>query len=251
MLLHARVGDERRPASDREIDDITNKMSQMEGNGFIATDHRVDLKLSGAEGKALRAEGYLKFFKSRVLTGLWLSETAVGESGASRNTGDIFDDIRQDKTIELMNILKTEMQTILIEFLLEAGPNISIDWCLKPENIPNLFFPEVDVNKKILTENHAINLFTNNIVTQDEARRLMGKEPLEKSEQKMTYVQLVTIPTKKAGVKPIVPKVNGASKEAVQKTNQFGTKPGPSRTKNYLDPTWNYQSLIDNEENSS
>lgn len=232
MLLHAKIGDDKRRGTREEIRELRQELNDMEGDGFIVTDNRVDLDAIGAEGKAIRAENYLKFFKNRVLTGLWLSETGVGESGAGRNTGDIIDDIRQDKTIELTNILQLDIQRILIELLLEAGPRVTIDWVLKPENVPDIHFPEVDMRKKIMLETHAVNMYQGNMITVDEARLMTGREPMSKSDEKKLFVNMVTIPAKKAG---IVAKAEAAAKTAaskVQPTNQHGTKPGPTRSKN-------------------
>jgi len=239
-LLHAAIGSDQRPGSKADVATITQKMKDMEGNGFIATDHRVNLEFKGAEGKAIRAEEYLKYFKARAFSGLWLSSTTVGEGdSANRATAETVDMIRQDKTIELQRILQKELQPILIELLLEAG--VDYGWALQPENIPAIHFPEVDVNKKIALESHILNLYNSNVITETEARVLLGMKPLDEKERSGLFVYAVSSVASllKLGMEPVakfamqrIGGANASTKSIVKPTNQSGQKTGPSQAKN-------------------
>jgi len=63
----------------KEIDVVKAEIQRMPTEGGIVTPERHDIKAIGAEGRALRAEGYLKHFKQRVIAGLGISSVDLGE----------------------------------------------------------------------------------------------------------------------------------------------------------------------------
>jgi len=238
-LLHGKVGDKDKHGSPAEVKALKTELANMEGNGFIATDEKVGLDYVGAEGKAIRAEEYLRYFKQRVFTGLWLSTITVGEGDVNRATAETVDMTRQDKTIELQHMIAAELQPILIELLLEGG--VDYNWALKPENIPAIHFPEVDLNKKIALESHVLNMYNSNIITETEARVMLGFDPLEESERSGLFVYSVSAVAGllKLGLEPVakfamerIGGANNSTKMIVKPTNQSGQKQSPSTPKN-------------------
>lgn len=66
-------------AGEYEIDVIKREIQYMPTEGGIVLPERHRIEAIGAEGRALRAEGYLEHFKKRVFAGLGISAVDVGE----------------------------------------------------------------------------------------------------------------------------------------------------------------------------
>ena len=78
------VGTENAPAGYteegvREIDAVEEQIKIMPSEGAIVTPERHEIKAIGAEGRAVRAEGYLEHFKKRVIAGLGISSVDLGD----------------------------------------------------------------------------------------------------------------------------------------------------------------------------
>lgn len=82
------VGTENQPATidedgNHEVDVIKREIQYMPTEGGIVTPERHEIKAIGAEGRAIRAEGYLEHFKKRVFSGLGVSSVDMGEGHTS------------------------------------------------------------------------------------------------------------------------------------------------------------------------
>ena len=95
-LFQYQVGTETMPAGiteagEREIDVVRREIQYMPTEGGIVTSERHKITAIGAEGRALRAEGYITHFKKRVFSGLGLSAVDFGE-------GECFDELTETLT---------------------------------------------------------------------------------------------------------------------------------------------------------
>ena len=54
-------------------------------DGTVITNEKTNIKAIGAEGTALNAEGYLKYFENRVFSALGVSESQMGRGGAKQD----------------------------------------------------------------------------------------------------------------------------------------------------------------------
>ena len=90
----------------------------------------------------------------------------------------------QTMSQNLINSVKDIQRTVEIfinhfvvtELLLESDFNFDP---LDEENVVRLVFSEIDIDAKVKKENHYTDMFNKNMVTQDEARSEIGREPLE------------------------------------------------------------------------
>lgn len=238
-ILHGTIGDDKKSGQEDEIIDLYTKLQDMESNGFVITDNRVLLSMIGAEGNSLRLDAYLMYFYRRVLTGLWLSEVTVGNGKtANRSTANVLDKLSQEKVFEIQSIISDAMQPIMIELLLEAGA--SLDWILRPENIPTWIFKSIDIEGKIKHENHVLTMWEASMITHDEMRAGIGEEQMTNAEIQTTYVNMVAIPLKKAappaagtaGSSKSIKKSGTATQKSIRPANQHGKKTGPSQPQN-------------------
>lgn len=182
-LFQYKVGTDQFPASttetgEREIDVVRREIMYMPSEGGIVTPHTHEITAIGAEGRALRADGYLTHFKKRVFSGLGVSAVDMGEGEtANRATADNMSRNLVDAVKDIQKVLEVAINEFLIkELLLESTFGESI---LDEENLVSLKFKEVDTTDKIKKEAHAADLFAKDIVTHDEARRVLGLEPLK------------------------------------------------------------------------
>lgn len=176
------VGTENAPASftedgQREIDVVRREIQYMPSEGGIVTSERHEIKTIGAEGKALRAEGYLEHFKKRVFAGLGVSAVDMGEGEtANRATADNMSRNMVDSVKDLQQVVSDGINEFIIkELLLESTFG---DDVLNDEYKVQLVFREIDTEAKIKKQSHAADLFNKDIITHDEARRELGLEPL-------------------------------------------------------------------------
>ena len=181
-LFQYKVGSETEPAGvtetgEREIDVVRREIQYMPTEGGIVTPHRHEITAIGAEGRAIRAEGYLDHFKKRVFSGLGVSAVDMGEGetanratadNMSRNLIDAVKDFQQ----QMENFVNEHM---INELLLESTFG---DDVLDEENIVRMRFKEIDIDAQIKKETHAADQFNKDIVTWDEARMRMGLEPI-------------------------------------------------------------------------
>ena len=181
-LFHYRVGTENAPAGitetgHREIDVVRQEIQFMPSEGGIVTPERHEISTIGSEGKALRAEGYLDYFKKRVISGLGISAVDLGEGETSnRATADNMSRNLIDSVKNVQQVMESFVNQYLInELLLESTFG---DEVLDEENIVKLKFKEIDIDAQIKKETHLADQFNKDLITHDEGRRRMGYEPL-------------------------------------------------------------------------
>jgi hypothetical protein len=180
-LFQYKVGTPEMPAGmtedgRREIDVVRQEIMYMPTEGGIVTPERHEITAVGAEGRAIRAEGYLEHFKKRVFSGLGVSAVDMGEGEtANRATADNMSRNLIDSVKDFQQVLESFFnENIINELLLEStfGDNV-----LDEDNLVKLKFKEIDVDSQIKKENHAADLFAKDIIDHDESRRRIGLEP--------------------------------------------------------------------------
>lgn len=171
-FVHVKVGTDNQPArilgdGTSEVDIYASIIDQMEDSGGVATPHRVAIDLKGSESQALRLEGYLNYFKSRVLLGLSVSESDLG--GVSSNDG-IYQSLREDIRSYQETISHFVSNYIFNELLLES-PKYGNKFYIPEDERVSLLFLEPDEDAKIKMESHGLNLYVSGLITKQAAIR--------------------------------------------------------------------------------
>jgi hypothetical protein len=181
-IFQYRVGTPESPAGltedgRREIDVVRTEIQYMPSEGGIVTPERHEIIPIGAEGKTLRAEGYLEHFKKRVFAGLGVSAVDMGEGEtANRATADNMSRNLVDSVKDFQQVMELFVNDFMInELLLESTFGDSI---LDEDNRCYLKFKEIDIDAQIKKETHFADQFTKNVINLDEARTGQGREPL-------------------------------------------------------------------------
>lgn len=237
------IGDEENKPTRESIDRARVTVRDMPSEGMLITPFYHEIRAIGAEGRALRCEGILDYFKNRVFSGLGTSEVAMGYSGsASRGAADTIERGMYNTVREYQNVFSIGIQSSMFtELLLEGGFNPY------GEDAVKFTFPEIDIDDKVKVENHMINLFNGNLLTETEARIEIGRKPITDEQRTELFFNLIELPRAIVGAvdEPFLATypnlltrmskgITGRAKSATaldMPSNQHGTKMSPGTTK--------------------
>lgn len=159
-------------ATNREIDEARAEVDNMALDGTVITNEKTQIKVIGAEGNALNAEGYLKYFEQRCFSALGVSESQMGRGGAKQDA-DSMESQAHDTVKHIQRTMAIFLREHMInELLLEGGFNPIIN----NDDIVNFVFNEINIETKIKVENHEMAKFQSNMITFPEMRRMLGKK---------------------------------------------------------------------------
>ena len=215
--------------TDPEIQRAKREVENSTLDGIVITNERTTIKAIGAEGTALNAEGYLKYFEQRVFSALGVSEAQMGRGGAKQDAdsmeAQIHDTVKYIQRV--MSIFIREF--ILNELLMEGGYNPIFN----EEDIVTYEFEEISLETKVKKENHEMLKYQSNLTTINEARRKMGMKDNVDDESKLykdyieTNARLKEI-DRTAEHQVELAKINAANKT----TNSSGSNKNASSTAN-------------------
>lgn len=224
-------------ATKEEIDDAKEVIDNMSEDGWFVHGGHMKLNVLGGQGEALNAEPYLRYYESRVFSGLGVSAVMMGRGeGASRSTADNMTDQMYDRILGFQAILENNISNkMFLELLLEGG----FDPINNTDDMVYLDFCPVDRNQLIRDQLHQLQLFQGNMKGLNEARAACKFDPV--TDLSDYYSNLFKIPeiTAQAKAQAEVSSESGngiGSDKSVgnknQPANQSGKKIGPSRAKN-------------------
>jgi len=197
-LYHYTVGTENQPAQvyddgTTEIDLVRQQVEEMPAEGCIVTPERHTIEVKGSQGKALRADPLVEHFKKRVWAGLAMSGIDYGEgSTANRNTADALSQALIDCVKDFQGVVQLFTDFFIIGELLNES-TFTFD-TLAEEHMVHMRFNEVDLEAKIKRDANAVNLFQGHLMSETEARKEMGEEPLEDIQREEMYWELIEKP---------------------------------------------------------
>ena len=158
-------------ATDKEIGQVRNEIENMSLDGSVVTNEKTQIKVIGAEGSALSAEGYLKYFEQRVFSALGVSESQMGR-GAAKQNADSMESQSHDTVKHVQKVFSIIIENgVINEILLEGGFNP----LLNESDRVFMVFNEVNIDTKIKVENHEMAKFQSNMTTFKEMRKEIGK----------------------------------------------------------------------------
>ncbi|MGL4877994.1 hypothetical protein [Paraclostridium dentum] len=168
-------------ATEPEILKAQREVENSTLDGIVITNERTAIKAIGAEGSALNAEGYLKYFEDRVFSALGVSASQMGRGGAKQDSesmeAQIHDTVKYIQRIMAIFI----QEKILNELLLEGGYNP----ILNEEDIVEYEFEEISLETKVKKENHEMLKYQSNLTSINESRRKMGMKDDVDDENKL------------------------------------------------------------------
>lgn len=215
-------------ATDEEIEEIREQIRDMPMDGGIVVPERHSIEVVGSGGSAIDASPYLEYYRQRVFTGLGVSDTVMGVGGtANRSTSDnqaadLFDGVK-----EFQRLFADQFQQAVVnEILFEGG----FDPTLNVDDEVSFYFEEIELDAKTKKENHIVQLFTQNVITHEEMRQLMGLDPV--TDEGRLYFNMVTGSlAQQAEASASQQAANNAGANKDQPANQHGTKSSPGKPK--------------------
>ena len=195
-VFHYKIGNDEYPErygpdGRKESEIVRDKIEYMPSGGVYVSDHRHEVQAIGSESKALRIDFYLTYFKQRVFAAIGVSGVDMGEGGtANRSTASTMSKAAMMDVESLQQLMKTFIEFYVInELLLEGGYNP-----LDENDKVYVKFGIVDKEERIALENNQIQMFSNKMVTQTEARKNLGLPPLKPEQREDMYYQLYEEP---------------------------------------------------------
>jgi hypothetical protein len=178
-LFHYQVGSDSlperySPEGIKETDIVKSSIDYMPAGGIYVSDHRHKITAIGSEGRALRIEGYLDYFKKRVFAGLGVSSVDMGEGDtANSSTAHSLSKSAILDVEAMQKVMKSFIEFhIFNELLLEGGYDP-----LEQDDRVEIKFGVVDMEVRSKLENQTIQLFLNKLITETEARKRLGLPP--------------------------------------------------------------------------
>ena len=181
------------PDGRKETDIIKETIEYMPAGGIYISDHRHKIAAIGSEGRSLRIEGYLTYFKNRVFAGLGVSGVDMGEGDtANRATASVLSKGAVLDIEALQNRMKTFIEFFMFDELMREGP-FDIG-SLTQEDRVEIKFGIVDKEQRTKLENQVIQLWSNQLVDETEARKMLGLAPLSDEQRGGTFFKLYQEP---------------------------------------------------------
>ena len=243
-LYQYKVGTDQEGPEEGEVDAVKYEIDNMVVHGMLVTDGRHEVKAVGVRGEALDIDKYLEYFRERILVGLSQSNASMGIGAVSRASMGTVNKHVLDAAGRFQRRIKSYVEQFMINELLEEGGFDSFD----EKNKVELFIPEIDLDDKIRKEFHTSSLWQANLISEDEARQDIGRDPMKQTDFQKTFFSRITIPKIEAEARAKAAAAAasagtgegerigapGNSAEAEQKAmprNQFGTKriSGPAK----------------------
>lgn len=195
-MYHYKIGTDAIP--EREGPDGTTEsahvrktLQKMRSGEVYVSDHRHEITAIGSEGKALRIDFYLGYFKSRVLAALGTSAVDMGETdSANKSTASTTSKGLMLDVEAMARIVESFFNFFIItELLLEGGYNP-----LDEDEQVRIRFGIIDKDDRRADENQQIQLFTSNLITVQEARKALGLTPWEEENVEDTFYKMYEEP---------------------------------------------------------
>jgi len=226
-------------ASDEEIELVREQIRNMPLDGGIVVPERHNITVVGSQGEALDVEGYLEYFRKRVFTGMGVSETVMGIGDSSnRSTAESMTTEMHDRIKAFQRVMAEAIDYFIIRELLQEG---GFDPLTTPDDDVDFNFKEIDLDMRTKLENNITQLWLNNLITFEEARQAIGRDPV--ADESRLYLNVVgateTTTQAEADVEVAVAKAKATPKAAPAKK-----KTAASMSESYSVSTIEYHEML-------
>ena len=232
-IIHVKVGTEKQPAKKfpdgtSEVEIATGYLKNIEDDGGIVTSERVEMKAIGAESLALRVEGYLAHFKSRVFVGLGMSAIDFGEGdGSGRATGEVLSESLKETVMAYQDTFSVFVSEYIIKELLYESGKYKNFYSIPEADLVYFEFNDLDVASKIKLESHELNKMTQGLQGIGETRKKTGLKPMSDKEVQAMQKQLQYDPNQETANETALVGIKAqaaAKKAAASKTTSTAKK---------------------------
>lgn len=240
-IVHVKVGTEKNPAKKfpdgtSEVDIATSYLKNIEDDGGIVTNERVDMKAIGAESLALRVEGYLNYFRDRVFIGLGMSSIDFGLGDSSgRATGEALSESIKESVMSYQDTFQTFISEFIIKVILYESGKYKNLYSIPEKDMVYFEFNDLDVATKMKIESHELNKFTQGLQSVNETRIKSGLKKMSEEEVKSMQKQQQYDPNQEASLAMQKQQANTAAGKRTSGSKQKA-KGSSSLTKSIVKP---------------
>lgn len=229
------------PSGRPETDIVKQTVQYTPASGLYVTDHRHEISAVGSEGRALRIDYYLSYFKNRLFTALGTSSVDMGEGDSSNRStastmskGMLMDIEAMAKQIEeFINLY------VIAELLVEGGYDP-----LDEQDEVRFKFGVIDKEERRAEENHVLQTFHGHVRTMEEVRHHLGEKPWDDASTERSYFKMFQEPLSllqgmgpgtaasetlsKLNVSNLTPEAVNKEKQHAEKLEKAKARPGPN-----------------------
>lgn len=245
-LYHYKVGTVEHPAREypdgtTEVSRTANTIASLPSEGCVVTSHRHNIEVLGSSKQALDPIPAMEWYKKRILAGVAASALDLGEGDTSnRSTSDTLSRLIVDYCKYVQNQISYLFETLIFKQLLLESSFGDIDFT-DPENKIYLKFKEIDLDYQTKKENHVAQLYTQSIITHDEARLDIGRDILDESQKELLlkneeHAKSMEASAQQLEVKQQALSASGESQGAARSrpSNQYGKKANSEKRKSSI-----------------
>ena len=188
-VFHYTIGNDQYPErvgpdGIKESDVVKKTIQYMPAGSVFVSDHRHAITAIGSESKALRIETYLEYFRSRVFSAIGTTPVDMGDgSTANRSTSNTLSKNMILDVEAVQESMKQFFDFFVIKELLAEGGFDPLD----EDNKVEIKFGVVDKEERLALENQTIQLFTNNLLKESEARKALGYRPFTEEDKEELF----------------------------------------------------------------
>lgn len=214
LLYKIGLAEQGKEATEEEMEVARANIGSIPADGGIVVPERH--KIETVKIEAINVKEYLDYFEQRVFTGLGMSQVDMGRGDtANKNTADAMSGMKVDRIKGWQRAAESQIDKFVVdEILIEGG----FDPLVNSEFDVNFVFNEIENEKKIGLENHAISKWNNNLATFEETRTDIGYDPV--ADESRLHFQMIGMALESA-------KAEIANKN--QPENQNGKLQGPKK----------------------
>ena len=237
-LYHIKVGTENQPAmiladGSDEVGVAEGKFGNMPTGGVITTSERYEVVLVSSESGGIDLLPFLEYFAERVKAGLRMSDIDLGKGNTSnRSTAQTMAKSVEDAAQDYQKVLSTQLtHKLLFWLVLEGKFNVN------HKNFVKFKFPMIDREELRAHQNHGLQLFMSNALTEEEYRKdYLGRPPIK--DRTGTYREM------EAKVQSDLQKQTQATRNQVGNTAQPANQSGKKATKTRVTAN-SYETAVD------
>ena len=218
-LFHFKIGSQDLPGDYSEVLEAQTLWNSMPSEGMIITTERYEIESVGVDGSAINAEPYLEYYRQRIFMGLGVSEVVMGLGGTSnRSTSTNLVKEMQNRTSKIQRLIKDIFDHEILFELLREG---NLEWDeFDPFNKVELHMVDIDFDERMKKENHFIDAYLKNAITEPEMRKELGRDPITDPEN--TNFMLHEVPIALIGSGDETSGLGAEATSSVGKTTNLG-----------------------------
>jgi hypothetical protein len=184
-----KVGTKEAPGKEEDINEVKRYLEYNESDSTIVIPFNHEVKVLNISGMKEIKE-YMDYYRNKFLNEVGISGIGLGEGGsANRATAEEANLVTYDLVSSMQKTFAEQFKVgFLYEFIYDSN-SYKIEK-MDDKSLPEIIFPEPNIDLNIKKENHEVFKFEHNVQTEKETRQHIGLENLKDSERNNMFYKL-------------------------------------------------------------